>query len=65
MAPLETRQKLGLNASEMARLMGVHRETWAKWEDGRREPNEAAKTLMGVFAWMHDAGCLADYVARH
>jgi DNA-binding transcriptional regulator YiaG len=63
MQPAEARHKLGLSIAEMAQLMNVHRETWAKWERGERTPNEAAQTLMRVFSWMHDRGCLDDYRA--
>ncbi|MGW8177545.1 MAG: helix-turn-helix domain-containing protein [bacterium] len=31
MKPVEARQKLGLSIEEMAQVMGVHRQTWAKW----------------------------------
>jgi DNA-binding transcriptional regulator YiaG len=63
MNPAETRQKLGLSITEMAQLMNVHRGTWEKWENGTREPNEAARTLMRVFVWMSDRGCLEAYRA--
>jgi DNA-binding transcriptional regulator YiaG len=63
MTTIEARRKLGLSIAEMAQLMNVHRETWAKWENGTRAPNEAAQTLMRVFVWMHERGCLEDYRA--
>ncbi len=54
MTPVEARQKLGLSRAEMARAMGVHRETWAKWERGEREPDSAAVRLMELLCWLHD-----------
>jgi DNA-binding transcriptional regulator YiaG len=44
--PKEARLKLGLNQSQMARLMGVHRSTWVKWERGERRMNAAAVELL-------------------
>lgn len=54
MIPAEARQKLGLSRAEMARAMGVHRETWAKWERGEREPDNAAVRLMELLCWLND-----------
>lgn len=61
LSPADTRTLLGLSIADMAVLMNVHRETWAKWENGTRNPNEAAKTLMSVFVWLHGGGLLDDY----
>lgn len=54
MTPAEARQKLGLSIAEMARAMGVHRDTWGKWERGAREPDNAAMRLMELLCWLHE-----------
>ena len=54
MTPAEARQTLGLSREEMARAMGVHRETWAKWERGERRPDNAAAQLMRLLCWLHE-----------
>ena len=52
--PKEARQTLGLSIAEMARAMGVHRQTWTKWERGERQPDNAAIQLMQLLCWLHD-----------
>lgn len=54
MTPSEARQKLGLSIEEMARAMGVHRQTWVKWERGERRPDNAAVQLMHLLSWLHE-----------
>jgi DNA-binding transcriptional regulator YiaG len=34
--------------------MGVHRETWAKWERGERRPDNAATQLMRLLCWLRE-----------
>ena len=52
--PKGTRLKLGLNQQEMADLMGVHRQTWVKWERDERRPDRAAQRLLTILTWLHD-----------
>jgi DNA-binding transcriptional regulator YiaG len=54
MTPAEARQNLGLSREEMAAAMGVHYETWAKWERGQRQPDRAAVRLMEMMCWLHE-----------
>lgn len=54
MTPAEARQKLGLSVEEMARAMGVHRQTWVKWERRERKPDNAAAQLMHLLCWLHE-----------
>lgn len=54
MTPTEARQKLGLSIAEMARAMGVHRQTWTKWERGERQPDKASLQLMQLLCWLRD-----------
>jgi putative transcriptional regulator len=42
------RLKSGLSQTEFAALLGVSRRTLEQWEQGRREPSGAAKTLIKI-----------------
>lgn len=48
----EVRAKVGMPQSEFAELLGVSVRTLQDWEQGRRSPSGAAKTLIKV-AGMH------------
>jgi len=45
---IEARNKAGLSQSAFASLLGVSVRTLQDWEQGRREPTGAAKTLLRV-----------------
>ncbi len=45
---LRARLKSGLTQAQFALLLGVSRRTLEQWEQGRREPSGAAKTLIRV-----------------
>ena len=45
---LRTRLKSGLTQAQFAVLLGVSKRTLEQWEQGRREPSGAAKTLIRV-----------------
>lgn len=45
---IAARQKSGLSQAQFATLMGVSLRTLQEWEQGRRNPSGAAKTLMRV-----------------
>ena len=47
-AILRARLKSGLTQAQFALLLGVSRRTLEQWEQGRREPSGAAKTLIRV-----------------
>jgi putative transcriptional regulator len=47
-AVLAARQKSGLSQSQFATLLGVSVRTLQEWEQGRRQPSGAAKTLLRV-----------------
>jgi putative transcriptional regulator len=49
-AAAEARAKVGLSQQDFARLLGVSARTLQDWEQGRREPTGAAKTLLRVAA---------------
>lgn len=44
----EARASVGLSQQEFAILLGVSARTLQDWEQGRREPTGAAKTLLRV-----------------
>jgi putative transcriptional regulator len=44
----KARIKAGLSQSQFAALMGVSKRTLEQWEQGRREPSGAAKTLIRI-----------------
>ena len=45
---VRARLKSGLTQAQFATLLGVSRRTLEQWEQGRREPSGAAKTLIRV-----------------
>lgn len=47
-AIVRARERSGLSQSRFAALLGVSVRTLQEWEQGRREPNGAAKTLIKV-----------------
>ena len=44
----EARSRMGLSQQDFAHLLGVSARTLQDWEQGRREPTGAAKTLLRV-----------------
>jgi len=44
----EARAKMGLSQQAFAKLLGVSARTLQEWEQGRRSPTGAAKTLLRV-----------------
>jgi putative transcriptional regulator len=45
---VRAREKSGLSQSQFASLLGVSIRTLQDWEQGRREPSAAAKTLIRI-----------------
>ena len=46
----KTREKTGLSAERFAQLLGVSVRTLQDWEQGRRSPSGAARTLLLIAA---------------
>lgn len=44
----EARQKTGLSQSQFAELLGVSVRTLQGWEQGRKQPSGAARTLLTI-----------------
>ena len=44
----EARSRVGLSQHDFATLLGISSRTLQDWEQGRREPTGAAKTLLRV-----------------
>jgi putative transcriptional regulator len=51
----DARHKTGLSQAQFAKLMGVSVRTLQEWEQGRREPSGAARTLLKIAAKRPDA----------
>lgn len=47
-AATEARNCVGMSQSEFAKLLGVSVRTLQDWEQGRRQPSGAAKTLLRI-----------------
>ena len=45
---IEARNKMGLSQTQFASLLGVSRRTLQDWEQGRRQPSGAARTLLRI-----------------
>jgi putative transcriptional regulator len=43
-----TRERMGLSQAQFARLLGVSVRTLQEWEQGRRAPSGAARTLIVI-----------------
>lgn len=52
---VEARHRLGLSQAQFAGMLGVSNRTLQDWEQGRRQPSGAARTLLLIAALRPDA----------
>lgn len=45
---IEARNKVGVSQAAFASLLGVSKRTLQEWEQGRKQPSGAAKTLLQI-----------------
>ncbi|MDE9477042.1 helix-turn-helix transcriptional regulator [Xenorhabdus bovienii] len=57
----EAREKLGLSVSEMARILGVHRNNVDQWCRGERNPPAIALTAIAMMVFMAERGLLDEW----
>lgn len=50
----KSREHLALNRSQMARLLGVHRTVYSRWENGTQESPAIASTALKLVLALHD-----------
>jgi len=60
--PKEAREYLGLNQTQMASTMGVHRNLWLKWEREEQRITAAPLRLIEVLLWLKSKNMLVDYL---
>lgn len=44
------RERVGVSQAEFARMLGISLRTLQDWEQGRRQPNQAAQSLLAIAA---------------
>lgn len=50
----QKRENLGLSQADMARLMGVHYNTWVKWERGENAITAAPLRAVAILVQIHN-----------
>lgn len=58
----QARLKLGLNQTEMARAMGVHRNLWLKWERKEQRITASPSRQLKTLLWLHSVNMLDLYL---
>lgn len=57
-------QKLGMTREALAKAMGVHRQTLAKWQRGEQKPPAVARQLARLLLWLHARGLLPAWLTH-
>ena len=60
----EARFRLGLNIQQMAGAMGVHRQTWTKWERGEQKAPAVAIRLIQALQFLFECQRLSAFLER-
>ncbi|MBA3597928.1 MAG: helix-turn-helix domain-containing protein [Methylibium sp.] len=65
-AAAEARASVGLSQQEFAQLLGVSARTLQDWEQGRREPTGAARTLLAsaTIGWLWGEACAMPWMTQ-
>jgi len=58
----KTREELGLTIAQMSRAMGVHRNTYYKWEKEIHKPDNSAIKLMKMIVWLNNKNLLNEFM---
>jgi DNA-binding transcriptional regulator YiaG len=56
-------ETLGLTREALAQVMGVHRQTLAKWQRGEQKPPAVAVQMVRLLLWLHARGLFAAWRA--
>lgn len=62
-SPNQARLTLELNQTEMSAAMGVHRNTWLKWERGEQQMSAAPARLLKTLLWLQANSMLKQYLS--
>lgn len=63
---LAARETLGLNVAEMSRALGVHRDTYSKWEreHEKQKATAVAITAIRLLLFLHEHGLLCEWLSE-
>ena len=59
----EARHRTGLSQAQFAQVMGISKRTLQEWEQGRRSPSGAARTLIQI-AHLHPKIVIEAHLSR-
>lgn len=60
----QARQRLGLNVATMARALGVHRDTYSKWERSAQRAPAVAVRLIATLLWLQSIGWFENFLTK-
>ena len=56
------RIELNLNQAQMARALGIHRQTWVKWERAEQRPPAVLIQFLKTLRWLDAKNMLPAYL---